>query len=93
MELVVEDFTQKKGRLGGMGYMVWSSLAKEAKSGSAVISREPNLSSSLTIYRHKHYCLTLSPDVDKCTKCSSVYSFTICISHTHICSAWLAERV
>lgn len=40
MELVVEEFTQKKGGLGGMGYMVvWRSLADGAKSGSAVISR------------------------------------------------------
>lgn len=60
MELVVEDFTQKKGRLGGMGYMVvWRSLAEGAKSGSAVISREPSLLPSRPIYRHKHYCLTL----------------------------------
>jgi len=54
MELVVEDFTQKKGRLGGMGNMVvWRSSAEGAKSGSAVISREPNLLKTL------HYCLIL----------------------------------
>lgn len=58
MELVVEELTQKKGGLGGTGYMVvWRSLADGAKSGSAVISREPNRTYSFTICISHTYAL------------------------------------